>query len=146
MTFLSALKTKTTAGFTLIELLVVIAIIAVLSTIGLSAFTSAQQRARDAKRRGDMKAVQDSFEQYYSGVGNNSYLGNCGAAMYSSLQSGTAPSDPKSGNPAYTCTSDAILGTYCACASLEVAGSGNSGAACNWGAATKSWHCVRNLQ
>lgn len=133
-------------GFTLIELLVVIAIIAILSTIGLSAFTSAQQRARDARRRGDMKATQDSFEQYYSGVGNNSYLDNCGNAMYASMQSGSAPSDPKTGNPAYTCTSTAATGTYCACASLEIAGSGNSGAGCTWGAATKSFHCVRNLQ
>lgn len=136
-------------GFTLIELLVVIAIIAVLSTVGLSAFTSAQQRARDAKRRSDMKAVQDSFEQYYSSsVGNNAYLANCGAAMYSMLQGGLPPVESKTGHAGYNCTSDLV--SYCDCARLEVPNSGNSTSnACafaNPPTAGRDFHCVKNLQ
>ncbi|MCG2691197.1 prepilin-type N-terminal cleavage/methylation domain-containing protein, partial [Microgenomates group bacterium] len=38
-------------GFTLIELLVVIAIIGILSSVGLSTFTTAQIKGRDAKRK-----------------------------------------------------------------------------------------------
>lgn len=140
------------AGFTLIELLVVIAIIAVLSTIGLSAFTSAQQRARDARRRGDIKAVQDSFEQYYAGVGANSYATGGGACdtMASSLQTGRMPVDPKnSGIYTYTCTPTSAT-QYCVCAAMEVLGQGNStNATCNFttpGAAAQGYQCVRNLQ
>ncbi|HEY5601420.1 MAG TPA: prepilin-type N-terminal cleavage/methylation domain-containing protein [Patescibacteria group bacterium] len=53
-------------GFTLIELLVTIAIIGILSAIGLIAFTSAQQRSRDAKRKGDLKSIQSALEIYHS--------------------------------------------------------------------------------
>lgn len=56
---------KLNRGFTLIELLVVIAIIGVLSTVGLSTFTGAQMKARDARRRADLKAIQTAMEQYY---------------------------------------------------------------------------------
>lgn len=51
-------------GFTLIELLVVISIIAILSLIGITVFTGVQKNARDAKRRGDMKAISNALEQY----------------------------------------------------------------------------------
>lgn len=139
-------------GFTLIELLVVIAIIAILSTIGLSAFTSAQIRARDARRMGDIKAIQDSFEQYYNT--NNTYLANCGAAMYASVQTGTSPLDPKLGT-AYSCVSNATQ--YCACAALEGVQKGNATGGCNGGTYLPTWgvptsatvpgfQCVRNLQ
>ena len=133
------------AGFTLIELLVVIAIIGIMATIGLTSFTNAQQRGRDAKRRGDMTDVQKSFEQYYASSGST-YLANCGAAMYASLPGGTAPTDPKSGWTAYRCTSTAL--TYCDCALLEATGTGNSTSnACAWGTgAGADYFCVRNLQ
>ena len=48
-------------GFTLIELLVVIAIIALLATIGVVAFGSAQAKARDSKRVADVSNVQTAF-------------------------------------------------------------------------------------
>lgn len=53
---------KKQKGFTLIELLVVITIIAVLATIGLTIYTSAQKQARDAKRRGDIDAIAKALE------------------------------------------------------------------------------------
>ena len=56
-------------GFTLVELLVSITIIGILSSIGLSTFTSAQMKSRDAKRKAHLKQVADSFEAYYNDHG-----------------------------------------------------------------------------
>ncbi|MBI2020050.1 prepilin-type N-terminal cleavage/methylation domain-containing protein [Candidatus Daviesbacteria bacterium] len=53
-------------GFTLVELLVVITIIAILATIGLTIYTSAQKQARDAKRRSDIDAIAQTMEINYS--------------------------------------------------------------------------------
>ncbi|QQG43927.1 MAG: prepilin-type N-terminal cleavage/methylation domain-containing protein [Candidatus Roizmanbacteria bacterium] len=57
-------------GFTLLELLVVIGIIAVLIGVGAVSYSTAQKKARDAKRRSDLKTVQNCMEQYYT---TNSY-------------------------------------------------------------------------
>jgi type II secretory pathway pseudopilin PulG len=52
-----------------LELLVVIGIIGVLATIGFSSYSTAQKKARDAKIKGDMQAMQNGLEQYYSTCG-----------------------------------------------------------------------------
>lgn len=62
-------------GFTLVELLVVVSIIAILSVIGLTVFTSAQQNARDARRRADIDAIASALES----------TRNPGVAFYTSL-------------------------------------------------------------
>ncbi len=49
-------------GFTLIELLVVIAIIGLLSTLAVVSLGSARQKAADAKRISDLKAIQTAME------------------------------------------------------------------------------------
>jgi prepilin-type N-terminal cleavage/methylation domain-containing protein len=49
-------------GFTLIELMIVIAIIAILATLGVTNFSSALRRARDAKRQSDIVAIQKALE------------------------------------------------------------------------------------
>ncbi|OGE26281.1 hypothetical protein A3C26_03770 [Candidatus Daviesbacteria bacterium RIFCSPHIGHO2_02_FULL_39_12] len=49
-------------GFTLVELLVVVAIIAILSVIGITLFSSAQQNARDARRKSDIDAIAKALE------------------------------------------------------------------------------------
>lgn len=145
MSSLITFRKTTVAGFTLIELLVVIAIIGVLSTIGLSTFSNAQMRARDARRRGDIKSMQDSFEQYYT---NNNYLyaTPCNT-MATQLQGSALPVDPRNSAPyVYNCT--ATTTTYCACAQLEMVNTGNSTSnACAWGTgAGANFYCVRNLQ
>ncbi len=57
-------------GFTLIELLVVIAIIGLLATMAVVAFGNAQQKARDAKRKSDLKQISKAIELYYDEYGN----------------------------------------------------------------------------
>lgn len=56
-------------GFTLVELLVVMAIIGILSTFAISNFSSAQARARDARRKSDLTQIQKSLEQYLNDYG-----------------------------------------------------------------------------
>ena len=57
---------KTSKGFTLLELLVVIGIIAILVTLGIASYSTAQKKARDAKRQSDLVSFQSAIEQCYS--------------------------------------------------------------------------------
>lgn len=60
-------------AFTLLELLVVIGIIAVLVGMGTASYSTAQKKARDAKRKEDLRAFQNCMEQYYSDNNNFKY-------------------------------------------------------------------------
>jgi prepilin-type N-terminal cleavage/methylation domain-containing protein len=60
---------KRNKGFTLIELLVVISIIGVMSSIVLSALTSARTKAQDAKAQAEVHQIQLSLANYYSDHG-----------------------------------------------------------------------------
>lgn len=53
-------------GFTLIELLIVIAIVAVLSSLLFANFSGARERARDAKRKGDLDQIKKALRLYYN--------------------------------------------------------------------------------
>lgn len=72
-------------GFTLIELLVVIAIIGILSSFLLVNFVGIRQRARDSRRKSDIRQIQAALELYRSDVGtypvpaSGSILGTCGS-------------------------------------------------------------------
>jgi prepilin-type N-terminal cleavage/methylation domain-containing protein len=122
-------------GFTLIELMVVVAIIGILMAAGILAFGSAQQGARDARRRTDINAFVKANEQYYS---TNNYLyAATPSALTTYFPSGAVPVDPK--GTAYTYTTDAGKTTYCVCALLEQVGKGSnttagSAGACVYGA------------
>ena len=59
-------------GFTLIELLVVISIIGLLASIILVALNGARQKARVAKRAGDLEQISKALELFYND-NQNSY-------------------------------------------------------------------------
>ncbi len=87
------MKKMVTPGFTLIELLVVIAIIGILASIVLVSLNGARAKARDARRRADLKTLQTALELYYSD--NNAYP-STGSVWYSSEPGDAAPNN--SGN------------------------------------------------
>ena len=107
-------------GFTLLELLVSISIIGVLISLASVSYSSAQKKSRDAKRQGDLKAVQNAMEQYYSicgyvypaslpAVGNPIFCVSPSIAVMDKV-----PADPKSGLT-YTCSS-CTTSSYTLCA------------------------------
>jgi len=66
---LPLLGKRSCQGFTLIELMVAISIIAILSALGLVAYTRVQQNARDARRAQDIDAMIQAVNVY--GQNNN---------------------------------------------------------------------------
>src|SRR5512146_841885 len=56
-------------GFTLIELMIVMVIMGILAAIGVTAFMSSQTKARDAQRKGNLKAFAGALELYYNDKG-----------------------------------------------------------------------------
>ncbi len=60
---------KKNLAFTLLELLVVIGIIGILVGLGSFSYSTAQKKARDSKRKGDLQAIRNGLEQYYSVCG-----------------------------------------------------------------------------
>lgn len=134
---------KNQKGFTLLELLVVISIIGILLALGAVAYSTAQQKGRDAKRRGDIKALQSGFEQYYAG--NDNAYGTCANMQAdTSIFPGGAPSDPRPDFYSYTCTADTTANTYCVCAELETGGGNATANNCAVGAG--DYFCLTNLQ
>lgn len=63
------MNTKRIQGFTLIEMLIVIAVISILAGIVLVGITGFQSSARDTKRIGDLRSIQNSLELYYTRCG-----------------------------------------------------------------------------
>jgi general secretion pathway protein G len=57
------------AGFTLLELMVVIGIIGLLIAAATTSYSTVQKKARDSKRKTDLKNIQNAMEQYYSTCG-----------------------------------------------------------------------------
>lgn len=133
-------------GFTLLELLVVISIIGILLALGVVAYTTAQRKGRDAKRRADIKALQDGFEQYYSDT-NWSYLNVCSNAGAEYFPGGK-PTDPLPGR-SYNCVpKNPASSGYTICAQLETGG-GNATSNAGAGLGSTSdgeYYCLTNLQ
>ena len=108
-------------GFTLIEILVVVGIIAILIGMGTVSFSTAQKKARDARRKADMQAIQNSFEQYYSicgfsypvtGTGDVDTTIACADPVQTIME--TVPTDPL-GDAYAVVVADANGSTYTIC-------------------------------
>lgn len=91
------------ASFTLLEMLVVIGIISILVAMGAVSYSTAQKKARDAKRKSDIRTIKNAMEQYNS-ICNGSYpttLGTSIAAVTttpcntSTTIMSSVPTDPK---------------------------------------------------
>lgn len=130
------------SGFTLLELLVVIGIIALLVSFAAVSYNAAQVRTRDARRKGDLNAMRDALEQYYS-ASNFLYPDTCEDA--DTYLSASWPNDPGTytynDGDAGACTTI----SYCICAQLETGSGGNSTTnGCAWGSG--AYFCVANAQ
>lgn len=110
-------------SFTLLEMLVVIGIVAILIGMATVSYSTAQKKARDSKRKSDLKTIQNALEQYYSVCGyqyptpqgnsfNNIYCPNPTQGILP-----TAPVDPKNITP-YPCNNCSSSG-YTICAQTE---------------------------
>ena len=73
---------KNKKGFTLIELLVVVAILGLLSSVVLVSLDSARAKARDARRKSDIKQIQTALALYYN---TNGYYPPCAPAETNSI-------------------------------------------------------------
>lgn len=115
---------KIKKGFTLIELLVVIAIIGILATFIVASFSSAQQRARDARRKSDLDAVKKALELSKADCTGGYYptMAGSGVAAYDALETHLddpdlgyirqVPVDPsQTGNNDYQYTTSGASGT-----------------------------------
>lgn len=89
-------------GFSLLELLVVIGIVIVLLGLLATSFSTAQKKSRDARRQSDIKAIQNSLEQYYSVCGYKyptAVVSNVFCASPSIMILPTVPVDPGTASP-----------------------------------------------
>ena len=62
-------KSQNPAGFSLIELMVAISIIAIISTVGLVVYSTAQKSGRITKRAQDLQSMSNALELYKSATG-----------------------------------------------------------------------------
>jgi len=116
---------KFAQGFTLVEILVTVSIVSMLMLFVTGNFFTSQKRARDAKRKADVKAIQNSLEQYYSTCGfvyptpnGSGYFSNIVCASPSIAIMQVPPTDPKT-TTAYGCN-DCTDSVYSICPTLEV--------------------------
>lgn len=77
-------KITVKAGFTLMELIIAMAILAIVTGSILGTYTNSQKKARDARRKSDLKQLQNALEAFandhrglYPGAGSGGTLAAC---------------------------------------------------------------------
>ena len=137
---------KFSLGFTLLELLVVISIIGILVAMAAVSYTTAQKKARDARRQSDLKSWAASLEQSYAD-NSSAYEADCEPS--STYLPGGEPIDPKNSG-GYSYSQSCSTTAFCMCALLEGGAGGNSNAAangtCSGIGAGSTYFCVKNQQ
>lgn len=112
-------------GFSLLELLVTVGIIAILLAIGVTSYSTVQKKSRDAKRRGDLRTIQQALEQYYSTCGNTYQVPPisaeivCNSPTLLILPTNQIPFDPKTGS-SYGCGGTCNGSQFTLCATPEI--------------------------
>jgi prepilin-type N-terminal cleavage/methylation domain-containing protein len=79
-------------GFTLIELLIVIAIIAILTALVTTNLQAARSRARDIRRKSDLRSIEQSLRLYYNDAKNFPSGGDSNGYRIEGCGTITAPS------------------------------------------------------
>lgn len=95
-------------GFTLIELMVVVAVIAILATLGVSNFSAAIRRTRNAGRQADVEAVAKALETCYD-VPSGTYNGGLGESGTATVTSTTTVTTGPFAVEDNTCLNEDIL-------------------------------------
>lgn len=89
-------------GFTLIEIMIVFTILTVLSLMSFIAWQNQAAKARDARRKTDIKRLSLAFEDYYADTAAYPELDiikNCGGAELKPYLDQPIPCDPITHNP-----------------------------------------------
>lgn len=109
-------------GFTLVELLIAVTIIAVLTVIGVVVYAGTQRDARNARRRGDIEAINKALEVHYNTTANQycptSPAGSYCAPVGTWFSAAAIPVDPSTAAN-YTGLPANAVTTYTVCATLE---------------------------
>lgn len=122
-------------GFTLLEMLVVVGIISVIIGVTAVSYSTSQKKARDTKRKTDLRYIAEALEQYYSIC---QYLypaavvggGNITCAAQAKTTLTNVPKDPLSGvNYVYT-HPDGTNNSFSICAPNNPALETEAGAYC----------------
>ncbi len=109
-------KTNCRVAFTLIELMVVVSIIAILTTLGISSYSTAIKKSRDGRCKSDIQNIAQALVLYRSDEGV--YPGSTASLVANYMSA--IPKDEKSGTDyIYTVASNFKTFSLCTPTALE---------------------------